>query len=49
MSSIDFLRSGSQEVWILDEVNRIVLIHTETGVQVLQRDGFAVSVSDLLS
>jgi Uma2 family endonuclease len=53
----DYLRGGSQEVWLLDHANGEILIHTGGGIHVLQGTdilespllpGFAVAVADLV-
>ena len=54
----DYLRAGTHEVWLVDHANGEVLVHTNSGIQVLQAadpvsspllPGFAVTVSDLLA
>ena len=54
----DYLRAGTYEVWLVDHANGEVLVHTNSGIQVLQAadpvsspllPGFAVTVSDLLA
>jgi Uma2 family endonuclease len=53
----DFLRTGSQEVWLLDHSNAEVLVHTNAGIRVLQGSdiletpllpGFSAAVVDLV-
>jgi Uma2 family endonuclease len=53
----DYLRAGSEEVWLLDHANGEVLVHTGKGIRVLQGTdvldspllpGFAVAVADLV-
>ena len=54
----DYLRAGTQEVWLVDHANGEVLVHTNSGIQVLQAadpvaspllPGFAVTVAELLA
>ena len=54
----DYLRAGTQEVWLVDHANGEVLVHTNAGIGVLQGadplaspllPGFAVTVRDLLA
>jgi len=33
---LDYLRGGSQEVWLLDHANAEILVHTNDGIRVLQ-------------
>ena len=53
----EYLRAGSQEVWLLDHSNGEIVIHTATGMRLLQEadqlespllPGFSVAVADLL-
>ena len=53
----DYLRAGTKEVWLLDDANAEVLLHTKTGIIVLQGTeeldsallpGFSVAVAELL-
>ena len=53
----DYLRAGSKEVWLLDHENGEVLVHTATGIRMLQGTdilesgllpGFSVAVAALL-
>ena len=55
---LDYQTAGSQEVWILDQSNGEVFIHTNAGIRVLRGQdvvespllpGFTVSVDKLLS
>ena len=55
---LDYLRAGSQEVWLLDRSNGEILVHKSTGIQVLQGTdalespllpGFSVTVAGLLA
>ena len=54
----EYLKSGSQEVWLLDISNQEIYIHTSTSVRLLRSGdllqsevlpGFSVPVSDVLS
>ena len=51
----DYLRAGSKEVWLLDHENGEVLVHTSTGIRMLQGTdilesallpGFSVAVTE---
>jgi Uma2 family endonuclease len=53
----DYLRGGSQEVWLLDHANGEILVHTGAGIRVLQGTdilespllpGFTAAVADLV-
>ena len=53
----DYLRAGSKEVWLLDHANGEVLVHSATGIRMLQvtdilesglLPGFSVGVAELL-
>jgi Uma2 family endonuclease len=53
----DYLRAGGKEGWLLDHVNSEVLVHTGTGIRVLQGTdvlespllpGFSAAVADLV-
>ena len=53
----DYLRAGSKEVWLLDHANGEVLVHTNTGIRMLQGTdilesgllpGFSVAVTELV-
>jgi len=53
----DYLRGGSREVWLLDHANGEVLVHTSSGIRVLQGTdvlespllpGFSATVADLV-
>jgi Uma2 family endonuclease len=53
----DYLRAGGKEVWLLDHANDEVLVHTNTGIRVLQGTdvlespllpGFSAAVADLV-
>ena len=54
----EYLRSGSVEVWLLDEANGELQVRTQSGIRLLKLNdvldspllpGFAVKVGDLLS
>jgi Uma2 family endonuclease len=54
---LDYLRAGSQEVWLLDHANGEILVHTGGGIRVLQEKdvlespslpGFSAAVADLV-
>jgi Uma2 family endonuclease len=54
----DYLRAGSKEVWILDQVNGELFVHTTSGIRMLAGSdvleskllpGFAVKASELLA
>ena len=54
----DYLRAGTQEVWLVDAANGEVLVHTNAGIRVLQAadpvsspllPGFGVTVAELLA
>jgi len=54
---LDYLRGGSQEVWLLDHANGEILVHTGNGIRVLQEKdvlespllpGFSAAVTDLV-
>jgi Uma2 family endonuclease len=54
---LDYLRGGSQEVWLLDHANGEILVHTSNGIRVLQEKdvlespllpGFSAAVTDLV-
>jgi Uma2 family endonuclease len=53
----DYLQAGSQEVWLLDHANGEILVHTGSGIRVLQEKdalespvlpGFSAAVADLV-
>jgi Uma2 family endonuclease len=53
----DYLRAGSKEVWLLDHANGEVLVHTATGIRMLQGTdilesgllpGFSAAVAELV-
>jgi Uma2 family endonuclease len=53
----EYLRAGGKEVWLLDHKNGEVLVHTRTGIRVLQGTdvlespllpGFSAAVTDLV-
>ena len=53
----DYLRAGSKEVWLLDHENGEVLVHTATGIRLIQGTdtlesallpGFSVGVAELV-
>ena len=53
----DYLRGGSQEVWVVDRSNGEVLVHTSAGIRVLQEmdvlespllPGFRLGLADLV-
>jgi Uma2 family endonuclease len=53
----DYLRAGSEEVWVVDRSNGEILIHTNSGIRVLQQTdvlqspllpGFRAGVADLV-
>ena len=54
----EYLRAGSREVWLLDHSNGEIVIHTDSGMLLLQESdhlespllpGFKVAVADLLN